>query len=224
MLTMSANVSAEEFAPIQDSVYTEAEEASGAGDEAINAGNSLTMDNKTAKALTDSIDKEQSKEQWSPNPRHALSYSLVPGLGLGQIYNRKYWKLPIVYAGYAALIYAIIYTNGKYSDYRKAYISIADEDESTNTWQKYIPAGQTVENVDTGWLTNALNQRYMRFRRYRDLSIIGIVAWYGLSIIDAFVDAQLFNFDITPDLSLRVEPEIKLNDYRNVGVNCTLSF
>ena len=224
MLTMSANVSAEEFAPIQDSVYTEAEEASGAGDEAINAGNSLTMDNKAAKALTDSIDKEQSKEQWSPNPRHALSYSLVPGLGLGQIYNRKYWKLPIVYAGYAALIYAIIYTNGKYSDYRKAYISIADEDESTNTWQKYIPAGQTVENVDTGWLTNALNQRYMRFRRYRDLSIIGIVAWYGLSIIDAFVDAQLFNFDITPDLSLRVEPEIKLNDYRNVGVNCTLSF
>ena len=224
MLTMSANVSAEEFAPIQDSVYTEAEEASGAGDEAINAGNSLTMDNKTAKALTDSIDKEQSKEQWSPNPRHALSYSLVPGLGLGQIYNRKYWKLPIVYAGYAALIYAIIYTNGKYSDYRKAYISIADEDESTNTWQKYIPAGQTVENVDTGWLTNALNQRYMRFRRYRDLSIIGIVAWYGLSIIDAFVDAQLFKFDITPDLSLRVEPEIKLNDYRNVGVNCTLSF
>lgn len=224
MLTMSANVSAEEFAPIQDSVYTEAEEASGAGDEAINAGNSLTMDNKAAKALTDSIDKEQSKEQWSPNPRHALYYSLVPGLGLGQIYNRKYWKLPIVYAGYAALIYAIIYTNGKYSDYRKAYISIADEDESTNTWQKYIPAGQTVENVDTGWLTNALNQRYMRFRRYRDLSIIGIVAWYGLSIIDAFVDAQLFNFDITPDLSLRVEPEIKLNDYRNVGVNCTLSF
>ena len=81
-----------------------------------------------------------------------------------------------------------------------------------------------MENVDTGWLTNALNQRYMRFRRYRDLSIIGIVAWYGLSIIDAFVDAQLFNFDITPDLSLRVEPEIKLNDYRNVGVNCTLSF
>ena len=224
MLTMSANVSAEEFAPIQDSVYTEAEEASGAGDEAINAGNSLTMDNKTAKALTDSIDKEQSKEQWSPNPRHALYYSLVPGLGLGQIYNRKYWKLPIVYAGYAALIYAIIYTNGKYSDYRKAYISIADEDESTNTWQKYIPAGQTVENVDTRWLTNALNQRYMRFRRCRDLSIIGIVAWYGLSIIDAFVDAQLFNFDITPDLSLRVEPEIKLNDYRNVGVNCTLSF
>ena len=224
MLTMSANVSAEEFAPIQDSVYTEAEEASGAGDEAINAGNSLTMDNKAAKALTDSIDKEQSKEQWSPNPRHALYYSLVPGLGLGQIYNRKYWKLPIVYAGYAALIYAIIYTNGKYSDYRKAYISIADEDESTNTWQKYIPAGQTVENVDTGWLTNALNQRYMRFRRYRDLSIIGIVAWYGLSIIDAFVDAQLFNFDITPELSLRVEPEIKLNDYRNVGVNCTLSF
>ena len=224
MLTMSANVSAEDFAPTQDSVYTEAEEASRAGDEAINAGNSLTMDNKAAKALTDSIDKEQSKEQWSPNPHHALYYSLVPGLGLGQIYNRKYWKLPIVYAGYAALIYAIIYTNGKYSDYRKAYISIADEDESTNTWQKYIPAGQTVENVDTGWLTNALNQRYMRFRRYRDLSIIGIVAWYGLSIIDAFVDAQLFNFDITPDLSLRVEPEIKLNDYRNVGVNCTLSF
>ena len=63
MLTMSANVSAEDFAPTQDSVYTEAEEASRAGDEAINAGNSLTMDNKAAKALTDAIDKEQSKKQ-----------------------------------------------------------------------------------------------------------------------------------------------------------------
>ena len=224
MLTMSANVSAEEFAPTQDSVYTEADKTFEADGEPQAPKNAITMDDKAAKALTDSIDKEQSKKQWSPNPRHALYYSLVPGLGLGQIYNRKYWKLPIVYAGYAALIYAIIYTNGKYTDYRKAYISIADEDESTTTWQKYIPAGQSAENVDMGWLTNALNQRYMRFRRYRDLSIIGIVAWYGLSIIDAFVDAQLFNFDITPDLSLRVEPEIKLYEYKNVGVNCTLTF
>ena len=224
MLTLSANVSAQEFEPLQYSDQTEADTTFEADNETDGIEAAFAVDDKTAKALTDSIDKEQSKKQWSPNPRHALYYSLVPGLGLGQIYNRKYWKLPIVYAGYAALIYAIIYTNGKYSDYRKAYISIADEDDSTTTWQKYIPAGQTAEDVDKGWLTNALNQRYMRFRRYRDLSIIGIVAWYGLSIIDAFVDAQLFNFDITPDLSLRVEPEIRLNEYRNVGVNCTLSF
>ncbi|MBP5136530.1 MAG: hypothetical protein ILP23_04275 [Paludibacteraceae bacterium] len=224
MLTLSANVSAQEFAPLQYSDQAEADTTFEADNETDGVEAAFAVDDKTAKALTDSIDKEQSKKQWSPNPRHALYYSLVPGLGLGQIYNRKYWKLPIVYAGYAALIYAIIYTNGKYSDYRKAYISIADEDESTTTWQKYIPAGQTAEDVDKSWLTNALNQRYMRFRRYRDLSIIGIVAWYGLSIIDAFVDAQLFNFDITPDLSLRVEPEIRLNEYRNVGVNCTLSF
>ena len=55
--------------------------------------------------------------------------------------------------------------------------------------------------MDKAWLSNALNQRYMRFRRYRDLSIIGLVAWYGLTVLDAYVDAQLFDFDISPDLS-----------------------
>lgn len=218
---VKADVAVPAFAA-SDSAQQATREAKTPVDSVITAQDSLNLA-KLNHSLQPTQKKKRNWATWKPDTKRAMWLALVLP-GAGQIYNRKYWKLPIVYAGYAALIYAIIYTNGKYSDYRKAYISIADEDESTNTWQKYIPAGQTVENVDTGWLTNALNQRYMRFRRYRDLSIIGIVAWYGLSIIDAFVDAQLFNFDITPDLSLRVEPEIKLNDYRNVGVNCTLSF
>ena len=136
-----------------------------------------------------------------PDPKKATYLALVPGLGLGQVYNRKYWKLPIVYAGYAGLIYALIYSNNNYRDYKKAYISIADLDETTNDYKKHIPAGKDENTVDMAWLSNALNQRYMRFRRYRDLSIIGLVAWYGLSILDAYVDAQLFDFDISPDLS-----------------------
>lgn len=185
----------------------------------------LMTTNDTAGSDSITADKAAKlNKQFVPNPQHALYYSLVPGLGLGQIYNRKYWKMPIVYAGYAAIIYALIYTNGKYNDYRSAYISIADEDSSTNDYVSYIPNGQTAETVDMAWLTNSLNQRYMRFRRYRDLSIIGLVAWYGLTILDAYVDAQLFDFDISPNLSLRIEPEINITRESNVGLNCSLSF
>ena len=179
---------------------------------------------QTDTSIAENAAKKKKSKVFVPVPKKALGYSFVPGLGLGQIYNRKYWKLPIVYAGYAALVYAVIYTNNNYRDYRKAYISIADTDESTNAYTKYIPSGQTPETVDMGWLTNALNQRYMRFRRYRDLSIIGLVAWYGLTILDAYVDAHLFHFDISESLSMSIEPDLKLNENKNVGINCVLSF
>lgn len=145
--------------------------------------------------------KQAEKGTFVPDPKKATYLALVPGVGLGQIYNRKYWKLPLVYAGYAGLIYALVYSNNNYRDYKRAYISIADQDETTNEYTKYIPAGKDETTVDKAWLSNALNQRYMRFRRYRDLSIIGLVAWYGLTVLDAYVDAQLFDFDISPDLS-----------------------
>ena len=231
MLTMSANVSAEEFAPTQDSVYTEAEEASGAGDEAINAGNSLTMDNKAAKALTDSIDKEQSKEQWSPNPRHALYYSLVPGLGLGQIYNRKYWKLPIIYGGFVGCAYAMRWNNMMYRDYSQAYLDIMDDDPTTESYNQFLHLGNkiTPENMER-WKT-IFKKRKDRYRRWRDMSFFCMLGVYAFSVIDAYVDASLSEFDISHDLSMRVSPAVISSKadftgsrHTSLGVSCSLNF
>jgi hypothetical protein len=163
---------------------------------------------------------------WRPKPGKAMLMSaLIPGGG--QAYNRKYWKIPIVCAGYAALIYAISWNGKYYNDYKRAYISIADNDPATNDYQEYIPAGQVVDDSYMYWLTDALNKKQLSYRQNRDLSIICIVGFYGLTILDAFVDAQLYDFDINPDLSLRVEPILTndlLNSRTSFGLNCKLTF
>lgn len=167
-----------------------------------------------------------STEAFTPNPTKALIYSAIfPGLG--QIYNRKYWKLPIVYGGFLGFTYAITWNGKYYSDYSNGYKDIMDEDPETDSWKNFLPYGQDPETVDKEWLTKVMKRRKDFYRRYRDLSIIGTVAMYALSMIDAYVDAQLFDFDISSDLSLRVEPTIiKKNDYlaNSFGFQCSVSF
>lgn len=170
------------------------------------------------------IDK---KEEFKPDPRKTLIFSAIfPGLG--QIYNRKYWKLPILYGGFIGLSYAISWNNRYYQDYFQAYKDIMDEDPETNSWHNFLRYGQDPESVDTTWLKDVLRRGKNYYRRYRDLSIIGTVALYGLSIMDAYVDAQLFEFDITPDLSMRVEPAvIQKNSYyaaNAFGIHCSFNF
>lgn len=168
---------------------------------------------------------------FKPNPQRSVLYSaLVPGLG--QIYNRKYWKLPFVYAGYAALIYAISWNGNNYSKYKKAYISIADTNADTNDFVSYIPSGEDVvafqnNPTDMNWLTEVLNQKQLSYRSNRDLAIISIIGFYGLTLLDAYVDAQLYDFDISPNLSMRVEPYLE-NGYNlnrtTLGLRCELTF
>ncbi len=170
------------------------------------------------------IDK---KEEFKPDPRKTLIFSAIfPGLG--QVYNRKYWKLPILYGGFIGLSYAISWNNRYYQDYFQAYKDIMDEDSETNSWHNFLRYGQDPESVDTTWLKDVLRRGKNYYRRYRDLSIIGTVALYGLSIMDAYVDAQLFEFDITPDLSMRVEPAvIQKNSYyaaNAFGIHCSFNF
>lgn len=187
-------------------------------------------------SLTDSKkEKKNDKKQkevstFKPNPHTAMLLSaMVPGAG--QVYNRKYWKLPIIYGGYAALIYAITWNNKEYKEYKKAYISIADDDATTNYFTKYIPIGQE-STYDKTWLTNVLNTKQMNYRNDRDLSIIGIVAFYGLTVLDAFVDAELSDFDVSPNLSLHIDPIINLGnrsfanttDSPSLGIQCNLTF
>lgn len=142
---------------------------------------------------------------FKPNPRKAVIYSAIfPGLG--QVYNRNYWKLPILYGGFIGFAYAISWNNGYYQLYFDAYRSIIDDDENTTDWHNVVPYGQDPNDIDKGWFATLLKDRKDYYRYYRDFSIIGAVALYGLAIIDAYVDAQLFDFDMSPDLSMRITP------------------
>lgn len=165
---------------------------------------------------------------FKPDSKRAVIYSMIfPGLG--QIYNRKYWKLPILYGGFLGFTYAISWNNSHYKDYMNGYIDIVDDDPNTNRWEKFVPYGQTAETVDKTWLSNALKDKKNYFRYYRDFSIIGAVALYGLAIVDAYVDAQLFDFDISPDLSMRIQPAVLMKDGagfpgKAYGVQWSLTF
>lgn len=167
---------------------------------------------------------------WRPDPLRAVWMgALVPGLG--QIYNRSYWKLPIVYGAFMGCIYAVMWNGNMYEDYRQAYRDIlTDEVLSTDPNRSYnaiLPKGYTIESMGgRATYTNILKNKQNTYRRNRDLSIVGIAAVYALSIIDAFVDAELFDFDISPDLSLNVAPEIYYDVQRqrsSAGIHLALT-
>ena len=149
--------------------------------------------------------------------------------GAGQIMNHKYWKLPIVYGGFLGCAYAITWNGSKYQDYRTAYRDIIDNDPTTNTFLEIIPKGLTINspqiNGIAGW-TKTLKAKQDAFRRYRDLSIIVTIGVYALTIVDAYVDAQLYDFDISPELSFRFQPallESSRGTGRALGMQCTFN-
>ena len=137
-----------------------------------------------------------------PDPAKATWYALVCP-GLGQIYNRSYWKVPILYGGVATLSYLIIWNGRRYNDYKNAYHDLMDTDPTTNSYQALVPSHS---NYGEEWMQSVLKKRRDMYRRYRDLSIFGMAALYVVSVVDAFVDAHLYDFSVTDDLSLRVEP------------------
>lgn len=146
-------------------------------------------------------------ETFRPTPRKAVLYSAIfPGMG--QVYNRKYWKLPILYGGFVGFTYAITWNNGLYRDYLGAYQHIMDSNPETNRWHDLIPYGRDPETIDKKWFTDVLQKRKDYYRYYRDLSIIGTVALYMLAMVDAYVDAQLFDFDMSTDLSMQLAPAV----------------
>jgi len=164
------------------------------------------------------------KTKFSPNPTKAVLYSAIfPGLG--QIYNRKYWKLPIVYGGLMGCAYAISFNNRYYRDYSNAYLDLMDDDPSTDSYRDFVSSSYVIS--DTTQFANTLKRKKDFYRRYRDLSYIITVGLYVICMIDAYVDAQLFDFDISPDLSLRVEPAIfepTRYNRRGFGIQCSLNF
>lgn len=150
---------------------------------------------------------EERSETFNPDPNRAVWMSaLFPGLG--QVYNRRYWKLPIIVGGYLGLAYATTWNNTMLTDYTNAYSDIMDNDPSTNSYMDFFPPTVQESDLDKTWLKNVLQSRKNYFRRNRDLCIICMVGVYLLAMVDAYVDASLSHFDITPDLSMDVVPSM----------------
>ncbi len=173
----------------------------------------------------DSLQKAIDPKRWIPNPTKATWLALVIPGG-GQIYNRKFWKLPIFYGGFAGCAYALTWNNKMYKDYSSAYKDAVNENWTSSSITDLLPPNHNYSNSQ---LTEVLRKRKDTFRRYRDLSIFAFIGVYLLSVVDAYVDAELSNFDITPDLSMRVEPAIinsqmTGSSQRNVGVQCSFRF
>ena len=179
---------------------------------------------------TESIPPAQdlNKKIFIPNPTKATWLAVVfPGGG--QIYNRKYWKLPIIYGGFAGCAYALSWNGKMYKDYSQAYLDIMDSNPNTKSYEDLLPPNARYNEEQ---LKNTIKKRKDMFRRYRDLSIFAFIGVYLISIIDAYVDAELSNFDITPDLSMKVEPTVINNNQfqstslkdKSVGLQCVLRF
>ncbi len=146
------------------------------------------------------------KPQFRPNPQRALWLSLVfPGAG--QIYNRKYWKLPIIYGGFLGCAYALMWNQQMYRDYSQAYLDIMDDNPDTNSYLEMLPPRYDIAGREEQF-KKLFKRKKDFYRRYRDLSAFCFVGVYLLSVVDAYVDAQLSEFDISPDLSMSVEPAV----------------
>jgi hypothetical protein len=168
---------------------------------------------------------EREASAWEPEPRVAVWMSLIVPGG-GQIYNRKFWKLPIIYGGYVGCIYALTWNQSTYTDYQNAYVDIMDDDPNTKSYEDFLPPRYEIDTEMESWLKDVFKQRKNKYRRYRDLSIFAFAGMYLVAAIDAYVDAELSHFDISPDLSLRVQPNIMI-DHRGAptaGFSLALNF
>ena len=188
---------------------------------------SETKDSAKAATPTRRQLRQQRLASFTPDPGRA-TWSALVFPGGGQIYNHKYWKLPIVYGGFLGCAYALNWNNQMYSDYSQAYLDIMDDDPGTASYEDFLPPRYNVE-ANKDYLTRVFKNRKDNYRRQRDLSIFCFIGVYLLSVVDAYVDAELSNFDITDDLSVQVRPttiENRQTTLRNqaYGLQCSFSF
>ena len=148
--------------------------------------------------------------------------------GFGQIYNRKYWKVPCVYVGFGAVIYFIQFNTREYNTWMKAYQDFTDNIPATNSYLKLIrnaDVSTLFEPSTFAWYKENMLREVDYYKKYRDLSYIGIAAWYLYTILDANVDASLYNFDISKDLDMTFEPVmLPLSGQACVGLSLKLTF
>lgn len=185
----------------------------------------VATSNDTIPVVTDD-EWERREVEYVPDPNRAVWLSaLCPGLG--QIYNRRYWKLPLVIGGYLGLAYATSWNNTMLKDYTRAYADLTDNDPSTRSYMDFFHGNVREEDLDKTWLNNILKSRKNYFRRNRDLCVICMIGVYLLAMVDAYVDATLSHFDISPQLSMDLNP-VLIQDTRGqlpgVGLQWALCF
>ncbi len=175
----------------------------------------VTVDKLTADSLlTDSLAVPMPKfnldgrgtANFQPNPIRAMWLGLVfPGGG--QIYNRKFWKLPVFYGGFLGCMYALTWNGMMYRDYSQAYLDIMDDDPNTKSYENMLPPNYDITGREQRF-QEIFKGRKDRYRKYRDMSIFAFIAVYALSVVDAYIDAELSSFDISPSLSMNLQPAI----------------
>jgi hypothetical protein len=156
--------------------------------------------------------------------------------GLGQVYNRKYWKIPFVYAGFGGLAFSVSFNTKKYNEMMKAYQDFTDKIPETDSYIHLIKWAEpsdydpvlypdTYDPSNKSWVEDNLLKAVDYYKKYRDLSYIGIAAWYLITVLDANVDASLANFDVTKKLDLEVAPlQLPVPGVMGAGLNISLIF
>lgn len=134
------------------------------------------------------------------SPAKATLYSMVVP-GLGQAYNKKYWKIPIIYAGIGIPLYYAIQEHNEYQDFRDAFVNRQAGDSS----DIYLDPNNFFDN-------DALLQAIDISRRNRNLLIIISSVVYIMNVIDASIDAHLYHFDVSDDLSMSITPDLHFNN------------
>lgn len=201
--------------------------------ESLSLEDSITIDSVSlSKALAPkALRKKRNWATWRPDTKRAMWLALVLP-GAGQIYNRKYWKLPIIYGGFVGCAYAMSWNNQMYHDYSQAYLDIMDDDPNTQSYNQFLHLGAQIDASNIERYKEIFRKRKDRYRRWRDMSMFVMIGVYAFSVIDAYVDASLSEFDISDDLSLRVEPMVINNNQRTrnplrsstLGLQCSLTF
>lgn len=155
---------------------------------------SLSTDSLIVIPSKENVKTKKTLSRHSPKKALILSLALP---GAGQIYNRKYWKLPIVYGGLGALGYLSVYNGRRYTCYRRSYLAMVDSDPLT------------VNTCDPNLSQSEMKLLRDNYQRFYEFSVVGMVGFYLLVAADAFVDAHLMDFDISDDLSLKIKPSFE---------------
>ena len=194
----------------------------------------LPKDSTELSEMTDSLLQKvlnpAKKSKFKPDPIRSMWLGLVfPGGG--QIYNRKYWKLPIFYGGFLGCAYALTWNGQMLRDYSQAYLDIMDTDPNTKSYEKMLPLGYDITGKEERFKTIFKNKKNY-FRKYRDMSIFAFAGVYMLAVIDAYVDAELSSFDISKDLSMSWGPTViqqtpkggLMQRQTAPGIQCNITF
>lgn len=163
-------------------------------------------------ALYDTMTPERFDERYfnkfDPTPSKALWYSILfPGGG--QIYNRKFWKLPIIYGGLLAILYGYNFNNKYYQTYQNAYRDLV-MNSPNKSYMDFLPPNYNVE-ARRSYLEQTFQRKKNFYRTNRDYCLVGMVGVYLVAMVDAYVDAALYHFDVSTDLDANNNPVFMLS-------------